>query len=263
MLIREAAGERSGCAVAVMAKASVPGRAKTRLVPPLSPDEAARFNTAFLQNVALNLLKAGERAPIAPFMAFGPPGAAPFFVEHMPSAVGLVEAWLPNFGECLFHAASTLLGLGYRSACLLNSDSPTLPTGILVEMAEVLDRDGDRVVLGPSADGGYYLLGLKARHRRLFADIDWSTERVAGQTLDRARELGLSVHILPTWYDVDDVDALRILHGELLAGKRFGPSGLPPHPAPNTRRLLRSLLDADLGTRLGLPAERTPARAAP
>ncbi len=98
---------------------------------------------------------------------------------------------------------------------MLNSDSPTLPTALLIETAEVLARPGDRAVLGPSSDGGYYLLGLKAAHRRMFEDIAWSTERVAAQTLERAREIGLEVHSLPVWYDVDDVDGLRRLNAEL------------------------------------------------
>ena len=89
---------------------------------------------------------------------------------------------------------------------MLNSDSPTLPTALLSETAEALARPGDRAVLGPSSDGGYYLLGLKTAHRRLFEDIAWSTERVAEQTLERAREIGLEVYRLPVWYDVDDVD---------------------------------------------------------
>ena len=98
---------------------------------------------------------------------------------------------------------------------MLNSDSPTLPTALLVETAEVLARPGDRAVLGPSTDGGYYLLGLKYAHARMFEDITWSTEQVAEQTLARARELGLDVHTLPAWYDVDDVDALKRLDAEL------------------------------------------------
>ena len=89
---------------------------------------------------------------------------------------------------------------------VLNSDSPTLPTAFLVETAEMLARPGERAVLGPSSDGGYYLLGLKTAHRRLFDDIAWSTERVAEQTLERAREIGLDVHMLPVWYDVDDIE---------------------------------------------------------
>jgi hypothetical protein len=85
----------------------------------------------------------------------------------------------------------------------------------LVETADVLARPGDRAVLGPCTDGGYYLLGLKHPHARMFEDITWSTERVAEQTLARAAEIGLDVHVLPAWYDVDDADALKRLDAEL------------------------------------------------
>ena len=94
---------------------------------------------------------------------------------------------------------------------LLNGDSPTLPTGLLIEAASVLAQPGERAVLGPASDGGYYLIGLKTVHRRLFEDIAWSTERVAAQTLERARGIGLDVHVLSAWYDVDDVEDLRRL----------------------------------------------------
>src|SRR5712672_4302633 len=148
-------------------------------------------------------------------MAFGPPQSEPFFQQCMPPEIGLIEAWYPNFGDCLFAAIAQLLERGHRSAVVLNSDSPTLPTSLLVETAEVLARPGDRAVLGPSTDGGYYLLGLKQAHRRIFEDITWSTERVAEQTLERARDIGLDVHILSPWYDVDDLDALRMLNEEI------------------------------------------------
>jgi len=98
---------------------------------------------------------------------------------------------------------------------VLNADSPTLPTEFLVETAEVLARPGDRAVLGPSSDGGYYLLGLKTAHRHMFHDIAWSTERVAARTLERAHEIGLDMHRLPVWYDVDDVDDLTRLYVDL------------------------------------------------
>ena len=68
--------------------------------------------------------------------------------------------------------------------------------------------------LGPCTDGGYYLLGLKTMHRRLFEDITWGTKQVAAETLERAREVKLDVHLLPPWYDVDDVEGLRRLHDE-------------------------------------------------
>jgi uncharacterized protein len=70
-------------------------------------------------------------------------------------------------------------------------------------------------VFGPASDGGYYLLGLKTVHRRLFEDIAWSTERVADQTLERAREIKLDIHMLSVWYDVDDIEGLYRLHREM------------------------------------------------
>jgi hypothetical protein len=73
-------------------------------------------------------------------------------------------------------------------------------------------------VLGPAADGGYYLIGLKNFHERLFQEIDWSTDRVYRQTLARAHEINLPVAGLPEWYDVDDDQTLAMLANELLGG---------------------------------------------
>jgi rSAM/selenodomain-associated transferase 1 len=238
-----------------MAKASYPGRTKTRLVPPLTFEEAAAFNTAFLQDMAANLVaadvevrKSGGR--VAGHMAFGPPGSEPFFRKILPATIGLVEAWHPDFGNCLFAAIEALFRLGHDGAVVLNSDSPTLPTALLVETAELLARPGDRAVLGPSIDGGYYLLGLKTPHRRLFEDVAWSTAAVARQTLERAAGIGLAVHVLPPWYDVDDIEMLRLLRSELCEGIPFEP-GLSSHHAPHARQLLDTLLrETDLARRL-------------
>jgi hypothetical protein len=123
---------------------------------------------------------------------------------------------------------------------VLNADSPTLPTALLNETAAVLAQPGDRAVLGPSSDGGYYLLGLKTAHRRLFEDIAWSTEHVAAQTRERAQEIGLPLHVLPQWYDVDDVACLRRLHAEIFESGRPG-AALPPHAAPHSAALLSEL----------------------
>ena len=260
----------ASCGIAVMAKASLPGKAKTRLVPPLTFEEAAAFNTAFLQDVAANIATAGQDAAIACYMAYGPAGAAVFFESHFPPSVGLIESSHPNFGDCLFTAIAQVLARGHASAVVLNADSPTLPTALLVETARVLAQPGDRAVLGPSSDGGYYLLGLKAPHRRLFDDVAWSTERVAQQTRERAAEIGLAVHVLPELYDVDDAASLQTLRGELIDGRPFASacsgevvagsptrtcanerSSLRPAPAAYSAALLRSLLaEGDLAERL-------------
>jgi len=253
-------GAAAFCGIAFMAKASAPGRAKTRLVPPLTFDEAAALNTAFLQDVADNVLLASRhsapRADIAGYAAYGPPGSESFFRGILPSAIGLIEAWLPKFGECLLHTIEQILACGHGAAVVLNSDSPTLPTALLVETAEALARPGDRAVLGPSSDGGYYLLGLKAAHRRMFEDVAWSTERVTEQTLERAREIGLDVHRLPVWYDVDDVDGLRRLYGELcqpdFASRRIGAHNA--HYAVQTAKLMHRL---ERNHDLAIRADRT------
>jgi rSAM/selenodomain-associated transferase 1 len=246
------------CGIAFMAKASVPGRAKTRLVPPLTFDEAAALNTAFLQDVADNVLLAARHsahdAGIAGYAAYGPPGSEEFFRRTLPGTVALIGAWLPNFGDCLFHTVSEILARGHASAIVLNSDSPTLPTSLLIEAAMVLARPGDRAVLGPSNDGGYYLLGLKTAHRRMFEDIAWSTDRVAEQTLQRACEVNLEVHSLPVWYDVDDMDGLRRLHGELSGDELESreTAGCSPHYAIQTAKLMHKLwLDHDFDLRAG------------
>jgi len=229
------------CGIAVMAKASVARRTKTRLVPPLTFDQAAQCNTAFLRDIADNVLAASTKASIAGYVAYGPPDARRFFEENVPREVVLIEASYPSLGDCLDHAIAQLLARGHRAAVVVNSDSPTLPTSLLVETAELLGRPGERAVLGPSLDGGYYLLGVKARHPRLLEDIAWSTQRVTQQTLERAAELHLPVHMLPTWYDVDDVATLKMLLSELSGGQPFAP-GLSPARAHHTRALMQSLL---------------------
>jgi rSAM/selenodomain-associated transferase 1 len=223
------------CAVAIMGKASTPGRAKTRLVPPLTAQQAAQLNTAFLQDAVGNVMEAGRSAAVAAYVAYGPAGSEQFFRDNLVGNVGLIECSLPNFGDCLFRAVRTLLDDGYKAACVLNSDSPTLPCRYLIEAVAALSRPGERIVLGPSEDGGYYLLGMKRAHRGLFRDIDWSTANVCGQTCDRAAELGLEIVRLDPWYDVDDAATLERLRLDLAERA---------HGALHTRAALRRVMES-------------------
>jgi glycosyltransferase A (GT-A) superfamily protein (DUF2064 family) len=119
--------------------------------------------------------------------------------------------------------------------CLIDSDSPTMPQHALLQAVERLSRPGDRMVLGGSDDGGYYLIGIKHLHHRLFENIDWSTERVFAQTLERAGEIRVSAELLPTWYDVDDAATLERLQRELAAPEAVG------YDARHTRAYLEIL----------------------
>jgi rSAM/selenodomain-associated transferase 1 len=230
------------CAIAVMAKAPQPGRSKTRLVPPLLPEQAARLSAAFLRDVTENILAAGRRAPIQGFAAYAPLGLEHLFEGHLAAGTRLILAdgsipmpeKIEKFGRCLFHAIHTLLAAGYDSAVVLNSDSPTLPTALLDRTARLLAQPGERAVLGPADDGGYYLLGVKSPHAHLFADIAWSTETVAAQTLLRAQEIGLEVVRLPAWYDVDDAESLARLIRDTAPGAAAADGAEQPFAAPAT-----------------------------
>lgn len=233
------------CAIAVMAKAPRPGQVKTRLSPVLQPHEASEMSAAFLRDVTANIALASQEAAISGWIAYAPAGSERLFEGMLEPGTRLVLAdgaiepppGVQGFGLCLLHAGQSLLDGGADAVCLLNSDSPTLPTALLVEAARLLAAPGDRVVLGPAEDGGYYLLGFKHLHAGLFAEIAWSTELVAAQTRERAAGLGLELVELAAWYDVDDPAALR----RLVKGGSGG--NLLPYSAPATTALV---------TRLGL-----------
>jgi rSAM/selenodomain-associated transferase 1 len=235
---------RGDCAIGVMAKAPRAGFSKTRLCPPLRPEQAARLSAAFLRDITENIRLAARQASISGYVAYAPAGQEALFDGHLAAGTALVLAdgspLMPpdvqGFGRCLLHAVQAMLARGHGAAVVLNADSPTLPTALLVRTAVALAADGDRVVLGPADDGGYYLLGMKAAHAHLFADIAWSTGGVAETTRMRARELGLDVVELPAWYDVDDRAALERLLRET-AMPAPGPS-LLPYAAPFTSTAL-------------------------
>ena len=228
-------GEWAGrCALTVMAKAPVPGKVKTRLSPPLSPSEAAGLNAAFLRDTFENLQAAARTCTAACVVSYTPAGQEGAFGGILPTETLLLPQRGDGFGERLLLTAGDLLACGFGSVCLIDSDSPTVPTGEFVRAVELLGHGDPGAVLGRSDDGGYYLLGLGQAHRRLFEEISWSTELVAEQTATRARELGLALTELRPWYDVDDADSLARLREEL----RTGGDG---YPAPHTRAFLQML----------------------
>lgn len=230
-----------------MAKAPVPGQVKTRLVPPLTLQAAAALSASFLRDITENIVLAARAARLHGYVAYAPAGSKALFSGMLADRAGLVLAdggsvslsRVQGFGRCLLHAAQSLFAHGYESVCLLNSDSPNLPTSLLAQAAAALGLPGDRVVLGPAEDGGYYLLGMKAPHIHLFEDIDWSTDRVAKQTRERVRTLGLSIVELDPWYDVDDAQALHRLCREIVARRPIG--RLAAYPAPVTSECMRRL----------------------
>ncbi len=227
------------CALAVMTKAPRAGEVKTRLVPPLTQDEAAQLNSSFLRDIAAAISAAATERIARGVGVYTPPGAEADYKNILPEEFFLVPQRGDHFGDRLIFAAEDLFKVGFASVCLINSDSPTVPAENFSQAIEFLRLPGDRVVLGPSDDGGYYLIGLKSLHRELFEQIDWSTERVLEQTRRRAAEITVEVRLLPAGYDVDDRATLRRLCDQLL-GENSRDS-----LAPNTRKFLSEIIERE------------------
>jgi rSAM/selenodomain-associated transferase 1 len=212
-------------ALVVIGKAPEPGRAKTRLVPPLSAEQAARLYRAFLLDaVQLGLDLAWERVCV-----IHPRGAAARLRRVLPVQVHLLEQPTTGLTDALAHAFERHFAEGFSHVVLIGSDNPTLRQA---PIQEAVQSDED-VSLGPTLDGGYYLVGMRQPHLGIFHAIEWSTSRVYAQTLARARQLGLRVHAVQPWFDVDDPADLDRLRREL--------KGSPADVAPHTRLALQRL----------------------
>jgi rSAM/selenodomain-associated transferase 1 len=227
------------CALAVMAKAPRAGRVKTRLSPPLTLEQTAALNIQFLRDTTANLATIPGAAGL---ISYTPVGDEALFAGLLPETFGLVPQRGDGFGERLLAAAEDILAIGYGAVCLIDSDSPTVPGAAFYQAVAALSQPGDRVVLGPSNDGGYYLIGLKQAHPEPFERITWSTGSVFQETAERCREAGLEVVTLPMWYDVDDAATLDLLTAELLDGCDPAFAEIKGYAAPHTRAFLQTML---------------------
>jgi rSAM/selenodomain-associated transferase 1 len=190
----------------IFAKEPAAGQVKTRLCPPLSPQAAARLYGQFLEDV---LEEMGRLPQIKTALAYTPASARPFFQDRATPGVHLVAQAGEDLGERLRQAFDWGFAQGAQTVLIRNSDSPDLPGEFIREAQDVLEHRRAQVVLGPCPDGGYYLVGLESLQPLLFHDITWSGPTVLADTRARAESLGLTVHLLPAWPDIDTCDDLR------------------------------------------------------
>lgn len=226
-------------ALGIMCKAPRPGVTKTRLARVVGPERAAALSGGFLRDVAASIAALPENLGGRGYGVYAPAGTEDELRALLPEGFDLLLQEGGHLGAALAGAVRALTGpLGHAGAILINADSPSLPTALLAQAVEALRAPGDRVVLAPASDGGYVLIGLKAEHPELFADIPWSTPAVYAATVARAEAGGLPVAMLPMWYDIDDAETFAILQAEL-AGKPLPfETALRGGPALATRALL-------------------------
>jgi len=202
-------------AAAIMARMPVPGKVKTRLVPPLTPLAAAWLYTGFLRDAVDRLACING---VRPFVAYTPPVAEGFFSGFVPPVFSTLPQAGEDLGERLANISEALFSRGATAVVLCDSDSPTLP-GRYIREAFLRIGEAD-VVIGPCDDGGYYLIGMRRFTPRLFSDIPWSSAHVTRQTVEAAEHLGLSVSLLEPWYDVDTAADLDCLCHEVAASPK-------------------------------------------
>ncbi len=210
---------RQQTVLGVFVKHPVPGKVKSRLGSKIGHAAAARLYEAFVADTIDRLQKSANRLII---------GYSPNNLE--------TSQWLRQWessGAIFWPQPAKNLGQRMadffkfacvqpetKSAILIGSDSPSLPVVYLEQAYEWLDAVD--CVIGPSADGGYYLIGLSSPQAGIFEDIQWSSAYVLEETIERINRLGLSMKLLPLWYDVDELDNLRMLRGHLQALKHSG-----------------------------------------
>jgi rSAM/selenodomain-associated transferase 1 len=202
--------------VAIMAKVPAAGRVKTRLCPPLTPDQAAGLARCFLQD---RLEQLGGVAAVTPVVAFTPAGLEAELRAFLPGEVRLVAQEGADLGARLDRILTDLLTESRAGGIAIDADSPTLPTDYLRQACVRLAEATADVVLGPCEDGGYYLIGLRRPAPALFREMPWSTAAVLDETVARARRLGLRLALLPPWFDVDrGEDLVRLRESAELPG---------------------------------------------
>lgn len=222
-------------ALIVVAKQPAPGQTKTRLSPPLTLEQSSALYEAFLLDTLDQMRQVQEALRV---IAYLPPDAQDYFQRFAPD-FEMTPQEGPDLGSRLDHALTGYLSRGYKRVAIMDSDSPTLPSAYLSQAFKILAGGAD-VAIGPCEDGGYYLIGIKQPIPRLLREVRMSTPTVTADTIALAKEEGLSVSLLPMWYDVDDAESLGRLAKEI--------ENLNAQVAIHTRRFLgqdmiRSLLN--------------------
>ena len=194
-----------------MVKAPVPGTVKTRLAPPLTQAQAAELYRALLSD-QLEHLTALEAVDL--YVAFTPSDAIRLIANMAPANYRYFAQSGGDLGERMHQVFAELWRRGHRSSIVIGSDLPPVPLATFHQGFAQLSADEKRVVLGPSRDGGYYLVGMNQPVPEIFSGMTWSHDQVLAETVQRLGRLGIDSTLLPQWFDVDragDIARLRAL----------------------------------------------------
>ena len=198
-------------AVILFARDLILGQVKTRLSSLFDDETILRLYTCFVED-SLEKIRQVDNADC--FVGISPSNISGFFNGIEDSDTRLFIQQGKDLGDKMRQAFVDRFSDGYKKVVIIGSDSPSLPVSYI---NEVLTSDKD-LMLGPSTDGGYYLIGMVGKRFEVFDGIAWGTDQVLDETLDRVKKAGFSLDLLPVWYDVDFPEDLKFLktHLELI-----------------------------------------------
>ena len=185
------------CSIVIMAKVPRAGNVKTRLQPFLSPEQSVALSEAFLEDA----INKAENQTEELIIAFSPPDERDYFIKFKNDNFLLVEQAGKNLGEKMFNAFEFAFSRNSDAVVMIGTDSPTFPAAFIEQAFEKL-RISD-AVLGETADGGFYLIGLRTSNKKIFADVEWSSAATFEQTAANIKNTGLKLSLIPDWFDVD------------------------------------------------------------
>jgi uncharacterized protein len=200
-------------AVIVMIKAPRAGLVKTRLTPILSQADAAALAVCFAQDA----VSCASRVASELIIAYAPADGRDMLEASLPSGLQWLEQRGEDLGERLEAVAAHAFEMGFGPLVFIGADSPTLPSYFIAAAIHSLTVAGSDIALGPTEDGGFYLVGLRQTARGIFQNVAWSTSEARAHVARNAALRGLRLHELPLWYDVDTPSDLQRLRAELRA----------------------------------------------
>jgi len=204
LTVREKAARASANVLLVFVKYPTPGTVKTRLVPKLTPEQAATLCRAMTEDTLRSMRRSDSYQTT---VCFTPASAYREVRSWLGPDVSLQEQCEGNLGARQYHAIRRAVEAGFGKAVIIGSDCPTIAASDIETALQALD-DAD-VVIGPAEDGGYYLIGARRPVRSIFEGISWSTEKVLRETTARVEEAGLTLELLDVKSDIDSYDDLE------------------------------------------------------
>ncbi len=206
----------------IFAKNPIPGTVKTRITPHITPTDAAELYKAFIADIVSNALKLPCEQIV---IAYTPLNAETSFHRMCGQSINYIPQEGHDLGERMRHAFRYAFNKGSKRTVIIGTDSPTLPLSYIRKAFSVLEEVP--ITVGPTFDGGYYLIGLSEQNDDIFDGIEWSTSNVFSQTLTRIKAINKKIYLLPPWYDVDKPEDLEFLRSHILAMKMSGASDIP------------------------------------